>query len=146
MGTTRPVEHREFDPVIMATEKLILRAIISYLITFQPQKERNYSTIADLLRAGLVEDENGKMNKSLKDVNGELLLVSQFTLYGDTKNGNRPSFIEAARPEEANKMYEYIIEKCKEKILCMYTLSLLVMENRTKKELPGQLFGQAKPA
>ena len=60
MGTTRPVEHREFDQVIAATEKLILRAIISYLVTFQPERERNYSTIADLLRAGLEEDETGK--------------------------------------------------------------------------------------
>ena len=58
------------------------------------------------------EDENGKMNLGLKDVGGELLVVSQFTLYGDTTGGNRPSFVEAARPDEANELYEYFMEKC----------------------------------
>ena len=52
----------------------------------------------------------------LKDVNGELLLVSQFTLYADCKKGNRPSFINAGKPDMANEMYEYIISKCKEEI------------------------------
>ena len=52
-------------------------------------------------------DENDKMNLSLKEVNGKLLIVSQFTLYGDCTQGNRPSFIEAARPEEAIPLYEY---------------------------------------
>lgn len=60
------------------------------------------------------EDENGKMNLGLKDINGELLIISQFTLYAITKDGNRPSFIEAARPEVAEPLYEYFLEKCKE--------------------------------
>lgn len=60
------------------------------------------------------EDENGKMNLGLKDVDGELLIISQFTLYGDTTGGNRPSFIEAAKPEIANELYEYFLEKCRE--------------------------------
>ena len=60
------------------------------------------------------EDENEKMNLSLKDVAGELLLVSQFTLYGKCKSGNRPSFTEAAKPEFANELYEYFCKKCEE--------------------------------
>lgn len=58
-------------------------------------------------------DENGKTNLSLNDVGGELLLVSQFTLYANCKKGNRPSFIDAGKPDFANEMYEYIIENAK---------------------------------
>lgn len=57
-------------------------------------------------------DENDKMNLSLKDVNGKLLIVSQFTLYGNCADGNRPSFIEAARPDEAIPLYEYFCDQC----------------------------------
>ena len=56
-------------------------------------------------------DENGKMNRSVLDVNGEILSVSQFTLYGDTSHGNRPSYIGAEEPEKANKLYEYFCNK-----------------------------------
>ncbi len=60
------------------------------------------------------EDENEKMNLSIKDVNGEILIVSQFTLCGDVKKGTRPSFDNAMPPKEANEMYEYFINKVKE--------------------------------
>ncbi len=61
------------------------------------------------------EDENGKMNLSLEDVGGELLIVSQFTLYGDARKGRRPSFIDAARPEKAIPLYEKFVEMAMEK-------------------------------
>ncbi|HQF42125.1 MAG TPA: D-aminoacyl-tRNA deacylase [Ignavibacteriaceae bacterium] len=61
----------------------------------------------------IFEDENEKMNLSLKDVNGEVLIISQFTLYGDAQKGNRPSFIDAARPEVAIPLYEKFIERMK---------------------------------
>ena len=61
------------------------------------------------------EDENGKMNLSIKDVGGELLIISQFTLYADSmSSGNRPSFIAAARPEKAEPLYEYFLDKCRQ--------------------------------
>ena len=67
-------------------------------------------------RDGFPEDENEKMNLSLKDIDGEVLLISQFTLYGDTRRGNRPSFIEAARPETAVPLYENFITRLKSNI------------------------------
>ena len=69
-----------------------------------------------MIKLRIFEDENGKTNLSLDDVDGELLLISQFTLYANCKKGNRPSFIDAGAPDEANALYEYIIERCKERV------------------------------
>lgn len=84
-------------------------------------EENDNKDIADkmikkLIGLRIFEDENGKTNLSLADVGGSLLLISQFTLYADCKKGNRPSFIKAGKPELANALYEYIIDKCKESI------------------------------
>ena len=72
--------------------------------------------IKNLIGMRIFEDENGKTNLSLADVDGSLLLISQFTLYADCKKGNRPSFTNAGNPELANNLYEYIIEICKEQV------------------------------
>lgn len=72
--------------------------------------------IRKMIGLRIFEDENGKTNLSLSDVGGNLLLVSQFTLYANCKKGNQPSFIEAGSPEKANELYEYIITKCKESV------------------------------
>ena len=69
-----------------------------------------------LLGLRIFEDENGKTNLSLHDVDGQLLLISQFTLYADCRKGNRPSFTNAGKPDMANEMYQYIIAKCKQEI------------------------------
>jgi D-aminoacyl-tRNA deacylase len=61
----------------------------------------------------IFEDADGKMNDSLGDTGGGMLVVSQFTLYGDTRRGRRPSYIDAARPEEANRLYEYFVSKAR---------------------------------
>ena len=68
--------------------------------------------IHKLLGLRIFDDENGKTNLSLSDVNGELLLISQFTLYADCKHGFRPSFIKAGNPALANELYEYIVSEC----------------------------------
>ena len=72
--------------------------------------------IKKMLNLRRFADENDKTNLSLNDVNGELLLISQFTLYANCKKGNRPSFIDAGKPDIANEMYQYIISECKKNI------------------------------
>ncbi len=79
-------------------------------------KEIADKMIKKMLGLRIFEDENGKTNLSLETVGGELLLISQFTLYANCKKGNRPSFIEAGAPDMASEMYEYIIAKCKEQV------------------------------
>ncbi len=83
--------------------------------------EEDDETIADKMVKKLVgmrifEDENGKTNLDLHSVGGELLLISQFTLYANCKKGYRPSFMEAANPEKARELYEYIISECKKQV------------------------------
>ena len=84
-------------------------------VTHGDTKEQADYIVKKLCNLRIFTDENGKMNLSLKDVGGELLIVSQFTLYADTSSGNRPSFINAEKPEEANKLYEYVCKECEKK-------------------------------
>lgn len=83
-------------------------------ITAKDTKEDADFLVNKLINLRVFSDENDKMNLNIKQVNGEILLVSQFTLYANTLHGNRPDFIEAAKPEYANELYEYIIKKVKE--------------------------------
>ena len=69
-----------------------------------------------ILNLRIFDDETGKMNRSLLDFSGELLVVSQFTLYGDARRGRRPSYIEAAAPEKANALYEYFVGEAQKQI------------------------------
>lgn len=77
-------------------------------------KETADRMVKKMLGLRIFEDRNGKTNLDLRTVEGELLLVSQFTLYADCRKGNRPGFTRAGKPDMAGKMYEYIIEKCRE--------------------------------
>ena len=82
-------------------------------ITHTDTKQEADYLIKKLTKLRVFEDENQKMNLDINQVNGDLLLISQFTLYANTKDGNRPAFIEAAKPDYANELYEYIIEELK---------------------------------
>lgn len=85
-------------------------------ISDQDTKETADKYLKKMINLRIFEDENGKTNLSLHDVGGELLLVSQFTLYANCKKGNRPSFIGAGAPDMAESLYEYMIRKAKEDV------------------------------
>lgn len=76
------------------------------------KKEADY-LVKKLCNLRVFEDENGKMNLGLKEIEGELLIISQFTLYADCTGGNRPSFVNAAKPDIAQPLYEYFCEECR---------------------------------
>ncbi len=85
------------------------------------QKDADY-LVKKLINLRIFTDSNGKMNLSLQDVNGELLIISQFTLYGECKkSGNRPSFSDAAKPNIAIPLYEYFVNECKKQVPVVQT-------------------------
>lgn len=85
-------------------------------ITHTDTREIADQLVKKLCNLRVFSDENSKMNLSVNDIDGELLIVSQFTLYADCRHGNRPSFVNSAKPEHANELYEYFVEKCREKV------------------------------
>lgn len=83
-------------------------------MTHMDTKEKADYLVKKVCNLRVFEDEKGKMNLSIKDVKGKLLIVSQFTLYANCEGGNRPSFTDAAKPDIAEKLYEYFCEQCKQ--------------------------------
>lgn len=101
----------------VSVDKEIVGAINNGFLVFVGVSDTDTYEIADkmiskLLHLRIFEDENGKTNLDLKSVSGELLIISQFTLYADCRKGNRPSFTKAGKPDFANEIYQYIIKQC----------------------------------
>jgi D-tyrosyl-tRNA(Tyr) deacylase len=95
----------------------IKRGILLLLGVAANDTERDAVYLLDkVLNLRIFEDDEGKMNLSLLDVRGELLVVSQFTLYGDARKGRRPSFIDAAPPEKANVLYEFFVTEARKQV------------------------------
>lgn len=106
------VDHAEVE-----TEKGVIGRIGKGFLVLAGIWESDTRSTADrmvekMLKLRIFEDENGKTNLNLAAVGGEILLVSQFTLYADCRKGNRPSFVKAGSPQHAEELYEYLIERC----------------------------------
>lgn len=116
----RAVVQRVKRAKVMINDKIVGKIdeglLILLGVTHEDTEENVDYLVRKILNLRIFKDENDKMNLSVKDIKGEILVVSQFTLYADTSKGNRPSFTNAAKPEIANKLYEYFKEKCAEEI------------------------------
>ena len=103
---------------VKASDKIVGKIDKGMLVLFAVHKDdeidKTRKMVEKILNFRIFEDGDGKMNKSVEDIGGEILVVSQFTLYGDTRKGNRPSFIGSARPEKAIPIYEKFIKELKE--------------------------------
>lgn len=92
----------------------IKKGLLVFIGVGDGDSENDCKRLADkIINLRIFSDENDNINLSLKDVNGELLIVSQFTLYADCKKGNRPNFTQAAKPDIANALYEFFVDYCK---------------------------------
>lgn len=113
----RAIVQRVKKSELFIDEKLysaINKGFMVLLGVTEDDTEEDMKALADkILKLRVFEDENGKMNLALSDIGGELQVVSQFTLYADCHHGNRPSFINAAKPDFANPMYEKFVDYCK---------------------------------
>ena len=103
----------------VSVENEIIGKIQKGFLVFIGVSEQDTEEIADkmvnkLQKLRIFEDQQGKTNLSLSDVDGGLLIISQFTLYADCHKGNRPSFVKAGTPDKANQLYEYIVKKARE--------------------------------
>ena len=113
----RLVVQRVSNAQVTVKEKVIGKIGEGFLVllgvTHSDTKETVEYLAKKLCNLRVFQDENEKMNLSIKDIDGELLIVSQFTLYADCSRGNRPGFEESAKPEMANELYEYFVKQCK---------------------------------
>lgn len=121
----RVVLQRAKDATVTVNDEVagaIAKGFVLLVGVTHEDTEKDADYLAEKI-AGLrvFEDENGKMNLSIKDVGGAILSVSQFTLYGDTRKGRRPNFMAAAKPDKAKKLYDYFNEKLREKDLTVET-------------------------
>lgn len=113
----RALVQRVSEANVAVEEKIvgrISRGILVFVGVHASDTEANADYLAKkVIQLRIFPDAEGKMNLNLQDISGEMLIVSQFTLYGDTKRGNRPSYSQVARPEVAVRLYEYFIETCR---------------------------------
>lgn len=116
----RFVIQRVTEATVTVDEEVVGKIDKGFLVLIgvsdEDTKEIADKMIKKLIGMRIFDDENGKTNLGLSDVDGQLLLISQFTLYADCKKGNRPSFIKAGAPDMANEMYEYIVSECKKTV------------------------------
>ncbi len=121
----RAVVQRVKSASVIIEENLhskINKGIFVLLGVEEDDTDKDINYIADkLINLRIFPDEKGNMNLSVKDINGEILVVSQFTLLGDCRKGRRPSFVKAGKPDSANMMYENVIDKLKKSSLIIKT-------------------------
>lgn len=115
----RIVLQRTTGASVNADGRIVGRIGVGYVLLFgvgHDDTEDDCRRLADkIINLRIFSDENGKINLSLADVGGSLLIIPQFTLYADCRKGNRPNFIQAAKPDHANRLYEYFTAYCRKK-------------------------------